>query len=578
METTQLHHRNTIWPFNQHAPTTTKKDHQQLLQRVTWLLIFAGIGLRLFHFFHNRSLWTDEIYLAVSLIKMNYLELTAPALDYEQKAPIGFLWLVRTSVLLFGKGEMALRLVPLLAGIASLLLFLPLCRHFLKPMGVAVAVGIMALAPPLIYHAVEIKQYGFDMLITILALHLYVRFEHRTDTKALILWGLGGASLYWFSFTAPFVLTSIAMVVGLTHLLQKDWSRFFKSFIPFLIWFVSFALNYFLFTYNHSDSEWLVNFFKYYGGFMPFPPTSAGDANWFVQTAYKLLYYPLGLLWNASKINHPIWSGLLKLPILGMVFLIAGTISFARGNKQWFFILVAPLLLHLVASALELYPFSERFVVYAAPMLVLFIGRGADAITGLLPKIGAWRYALPLIVVAGPLAGSAMQLVNPPYFGGYKHSNQRDALLLVDQQFKNGDAVYIYWNAIHPYKYYKDAYNLKYDGILGKDHRWKANNTSTYFSSIAADLQQLQGQKRVWIVYNNSLDINIGDNITQLPPWYVAEAKGGAKLRSATGSVGQEIAHQTLGDMGVSLFQLETTAPTGIKVNGTPRETLQEVR
>ena len=124
-------------------------------QTIVWVLVGAGIGLRLFHFLDNRSFWVDEIYLASSLVRMNFVELMAPALDYEQKAPIGFLWLVKLCVLTFGNSEMALRLIPLLAGVAALFLFVPVCRALLKPIGVVVAVGILAFAPPLVYHAVE---------------------------------------------------------------------------------------------------------------------------------------------------------------------------------------------------------------------------------------------------------------------------------------------------------------------------------------------------------------------------------------------------------------------------------------
>ncbi|RPD51750.1 glycosyltransferase family 39 protein [Paracnuella aquatica] len=556
METTQLQHRNTVWTFYKHAPITTHKENSKILNQITWLFIFSGILLRLFHFFDNRSLWTDEIYLSVSIIKMNYVELAAPLLDYEQKAPLGFLWLVRTAVVFFGKGEMALRLVPLLAGIASLLLFLPLCRQFLKPMGVAVAIAIMALAPPLIYHSVEIKQYGFDMLVTIVALQLYFRYRHRTDIQSLLLWGVFGGLLYWFSFTAPFVLTPIAIAVALYDMVKRDWNRLLLCVIPFGIWMASFAVNYLLFTRGHSDDGWLVTFFKYYGGFMPFPPTSANDISWFVQTPYKMLFYPLGLLWNANPISQPLLRAVLQVPIVGMLPLVVGIISFAWQRKGWFIILAFPFLFHLLASALELYPFSERFLVYAAPFLLLFIGRGSDSVASFFSPKSALRFALPLLVLIGPLAGAAMQVATPAYLGGYKNSSQRAAFAYVQQLYQQGDGVYVYWNMAHTYQYYKPAYNLKYSAVIGKDYRWEASNTQEYLGKVVTDISQQKAAGRIWIIYNNDLDIDIGDDITKLPKWYSAEVKGGDSLRSTLSAIGSELDHKSMRDASVSLFQL----------------------
>ena len=177
---------------------------------ILWIFIGLGIFFRLFHFLDNRSLYIDEIFLATSLVKMNFAELTAPMLEYEQKAPLGFLWVTRLMVLLFGKGEMALRLFPLICGIATLFVFLPVARYFLKPVGVVVAVGVLAAAPPLIYHAVEAKQYSTELFATVVALLLYIRFHQRMNLRALVQWGLGGAIILWFSFSSIFVLAGMA--------------------------------------------------------------------------------------------------------------------------------------------------------------------------------------------------------------------------------------------------------------------------------------------------------------------------------------------------------------------------------
>ena len=178
VQQTSMQQQRTL-PERRSSPPLYSHNVSDMWAYIAWVFLALGVFLRIYHYIDNRSLWIDEVYLASSLIKMNFLELATPPLDYEQKAPIGFLWMVRLAIMAFGNGEMALRLVPLIAGIASLFIFRLVARFFLSPIGVAVALGILAFAPPLIYHSVEVKQYITGLLAATLALYLYTRYSRR---------------------------------------------------------------------------------------------------------------------------------------------------------------------------------------------------------------------------------------------------------------------------------------------------------------------------------------------------------------------------------------------------------------
>ena len=83
------------------------------------LIIGLGIAIRLWHLLANRSLYIDEARLALNIGSRSFSQLATP-LDLEQIAPVPFLWAVKGTTLLFGMGEVALRLVPFLAGVALL--------------------------------------------------------------------------------------------------------------------------------------------------------------------------------------------------------------------------------------------------------------------------------------------------------------------------------------------------------------------------------------------------------------------------------------------------------------------------
>jgi hypothetical protein len=96
-----------------------------------WLLLGLAVVMRLRQFAVNRSLWLDEAMLAGNIVSRSYGELLRPLADH-QGAPLGWLWLERTVVLVFGDGERALRLVPLVAGMAVLPITLHVARRLLR--------------------------------------------------------------------------------------------------------------------------------------------------------------------------------------------------------------------------------------------------------------------------------------------------------------------------------------------------------------------------------------------------------------------------------------------------------------
>ena len=73
----------------------------------------------------------------------------------------------RASVQLFGPNEYALRLFPLLCGLASLFLFYYLAKKCLNRKAVPIAIALFAILLPLIYYSSEAKQYSSDVAVAL---------------------------------------------------------------------------------------------------------------------------------------------------------------------------------------------------------------------------------------------------------------------------------------------------------------------------------------------------------------------------------------------------------------------------
>ena len=489
-------------------------------------LLLLGVLLRLFHYVDNRSFWIDELYLNGSIIKMSLSQLLTQPMDYEQKAPLGYLVLVKLAVTLFGSGERALRLVSLLSSLGTLWFFVPVARYFLQPWTVLVAVGVLALGEPFLYHATEAKQYSTELFAAVLALYLAFRFEHARRPASLLLWGLSGGALVWFSYSSIFVLAAIALVRSARHLLARNWPLFFRQALAFGLWLGSFALVYFFFLRKYVDSGWLKNFFDVmYGAYMPLPPTSRQDLTWLAYTQYMLLERNLGLLlkFGALRDYTPLQT-LLRLPLLPLFLEAVGALTLLRRQPHRFGLLVLPIGLTLVASSLRIYPFYERFILFLSPCFLLLIAYGAERVVVLVPAPARERVALLLLLLLLlPPSWNALQFsVNPNLL--YKKEYNREALLYVNERYQPGDAVYVYWNMNHVYKYYKPAYHLQYEALGREDLRHRTAGKAAYYQQIQAQLGRLPGKKRLWLIYNPDLRNNIGDYPGRTPKWYYEQS------------------------------------------------------
>ena len=151
-------------------------------ENISLVIICFGILIRVIQYFFNRSLWADEAVLALNIVNRSYLELLQP-LDYDQGAPIGFLWIEKLAIQLFGNNEYALRLFPLLSSILSIFIFYKLAKIFLRLEAVPIALAFFVSLNYLLYFATELKQYSSDVFIALLSCLIVIQVATQKLNK-----------------------------------------------------------------------------------------------------------------------------------------------------------------------------------------------------------------------------------------------------------------------------------------------------------------------------------------------------------------------------------------------------------
>ena len=452
-----------------------------------WCLVFLGCLVRLVQYLTNRSLWGDEVNLALNIIDRSYLELTQ-TLDYNQAAPLGFLWLEKLATQIFGNSEYALRLLPFVASIVSLGVFYRLTRLYSSSLGGVIAMALFACGRYTLYFATELKPYSSDVAIALILFWLLSRVHHRMlKLKKIINLAVVGSLTVWLSYPSVFLLAGLE-AWNLFTASSKHWYKIIINRIGiYLTWVVSFASFYFVtiadtLTNEDLSSSWSDRY-----------PDSFGDILWLFDALGRFFYHPMGFSGIADGI--------------GIFAFIVGCVAWYRRNRSIFLALIAPFIVTMLAAYLRQYPFRDRLVLFLAPLGMLIVAEGTALLLTQLRKINlnnryrCWLFGLLGIVCLYALTVPAIfRTSNFIIHPEVKHE-ARPVVEYVAAEYQPGDQIYVYAGAVQTFTYYvdlKDYSDLNY--INGSANFSQKGSIQETRSQFATEIEPLTGN-RVWFVF-----------------------------------------------------------------------------
>ena len=452
-----------------------------LASRVVFGFIGIGVVLRMAQYALNRSLWLDETMLALNITQRSFIELTQP-LSYNQGAPIGFLFMQKFLTQVLGNSDFVLRLLPFVAGVASILVMYKVASVFLEPAGVLVTVGLFAITDKLVYYASEAKQYSSDVLIALLLLFIaYKCLETKTAPGNYIALIVSGVVSMWVSHPASFILVGVGFCLALDLFSRPDRHRLAWLGSTFLIWMINFVILYFVYLRTLAANPALIDYWR--DAFMPMPPWRG--VSWFLHSFLTMFTNPVGLV------------GLITAPI-GMIVFLVGCISVFLRKWQLALILIVPFPTILLASGLEKYPFGERLLLFLVPIVLLLIGEGTERIRSLVSNISSWASSgvyLTIVVVlfSGPTSLATQNLWNPN-----RGEDIKPVISYIRQHKLDIDFIYVYYGASSAFTYYAPIYGFgQQDYYIGTESRQKP-------AKYIRELDKLKSKGRVWIVFSHN--------------------------------------------------------------------------
>jgi hypothetical protein len=448
---------------------TTKRAH--------WLILGVGAIMRIAQFLFNRSLTEGEAPIAMNIMYHSYGELFRP-LDFIQPAPVGFSIIEKLCVDMFGNSEYALRLFPLICGIISLYLFYRIAQKFLSNNAVPIALILFVVCDHLIYFSSEVKQYSSDVAITLLLILLatYILSKKYTST-ILILYGCLGAMTLWFSHPAVFTFFGISIVLFIFLIQKREWEHVIWFGIAIVIAGMSLGINYWLTLEMLSTNQGLIEGFQ--NSFIPLPPQSFTDVQWFGYVFLRMFKNPLGF-------------SFFELLLAVVSFLVGCIILFVKKKKILLF-LILPIFCALIASGFKKYPFEGRLLLFNAPLMFLIIAEGIEGIRmRVSQKSRTIGFLLIIVLLLQPVVLAGYHIIVPR-----APEELRPVVKYLKEHYRKGDTIYVYYAAVKAYPYYADRFSLsQQDYVVSVESR---DNWNNYYNEIKG----FRGTRRLWILFSH---------------------------------------------------------------------------
>jgi hypothetical protein len=378
------------------------------------LALALGATWRVVRFALGFPLWGDEAFLAASFFDRGPAELAQP-LEHGMVTPYAYLLATWVVTRILGLSEWALRLVPLLAGLAGLGLYARFARSALGRHQALVALALLAVSYYPVRHACEMKPYAVDLAVSGALLLLAWRVRRAPSRGRWI--ALGAALLLapWFSYPSVFTGGGIVLALGILEIRRP------RALLPVALVGAGLVAGFLaMYVAVGSGQQWREETVRAGQWVEQMPPLERPleiPAWLWRQHTGRMLAYP-----NGGRSPGSLATTLLVI--------VGAVVLWRRGRMDLVLLLLLSLPLMLVAAALHRYPYggSARTTQHLAGPICLLAGAGLVAVLRL---VGRRRAPTAARVVTGLLLAMAIVGIASDVRKPYKNIEDRDVRDLV---------------------------------------------------------------------------------------------------------------------------------------------------
>jgi hypothetical protein len=426
--------------------TIARSSSERLVRRLLVVALGLGIALRAPLYLANPSLLLDEARVALNVASRSFAGLAQP-LDYDQTAPVLFLWIAKAATLLGGVNEYSMRALPFLAGIGMLPLTYWVTRRLMGAWTAVLATALAAASPLYLQYVRQVKPYTVDGVVTLVLVWLVL--DWAAEPTSEVRWRrLLTAALVGPWLSTPSVLVIAGALAVLWFAPSAERPPRARQLAVGALTAASFAPAYLWLHRPIAENSYMQEF---WGGSL-LTVWEPGVAARFWQGIREFVWQIFG----GGSTEPPLKLGdrlaIDGVVIATVVLAIAGSLRAARlagGTRT--LLLLAPLIGAFTASLCGGYPIAGRIMLFAAPSVTACVAAGVVSVIEQLPR---QRRAFAAGVACTALLGLVLPLDITLALHPLAFEHLRPAVAELERRSGFREPIYVFTAALPAWTFY----------------------------------------------------------------------------------------------------------------------------
>ena len=448
------------------------------------LIIFAGIGVSIFMNCVGRTLWLDEAMLAYSFSKRSLFTLTSGIFEWDQSAPVLYLYLVKLLTLVFGNTEFVLRSFSIFSYVLVLFLSWFAAKRLFRIKYPILVSAFLANMNFLLQYSNMFKQYLSECIWVLLVLVVYYLYKE----KGLAWWKMALADMIflWGANPACFFIGGILLYEFLAGVFTKEKMAVRNSILTGVGVGGSFLCYYFYWLRGTAQSATMQSYWE--NADFPLIPKSIAD----LKMAQSMIY-EIFITFREARIF--ITALVVAALLLGIFW----------ERNRYCRVIALGFLVALFASSIHMFPIADRLWCFSFPLFTILAFYAVDkmAVSSRKAELVAVFLMFTLMLTNN---GILVYRHAENVFWKGEEANQPIAYL--QEHVEEGEKVYVYYQSI-PVTKYKIGYDTQHIGKGTQDNIIWATDTLDK-EDAKGDISRVLKEERCYILASHAPTERIG--------------------------------------------------------------------
>ncbi len=493
------------------------------------LLILAGLGVSIHMNCVGRSLWLDEAMLAYSFSKRSLFGLTSGVFEWDQSAPVLYLYLVKLLTVLFGNTEFVLRSFSIFAYVAVLFLSGYAAKRLFGIKYPILAAAFLANMNFILKYSNEFKQYLSECIWVLLVLVLYYLYKER----GLAFWKMAAGFMVfiWGANPACFFIGGVLLYEFVDGLVKKDRLRVRNSILTGIGVGVSFVIYYFYWLRGIALSGSMQSYWE--NASFPLFPKSIED----LQMA-RAMVYEIFITFREARI------------FMTALVLAAFLLGIFWERNRYCIVIFLGFLVSLFASSIHMFPIADRLWCFSYPVFVILAFYAIDKMAVSSRKAELVAVFLMFTLM---LTNNGIMVYKNGEHVFQKGEEANFAIAYLQEHVSEGEKVYVYYQSI-PVTKYKIGYETEQIGhVTGDNIIWATDTLDK--EDAQGDIERVLQEEKCYILASHAPteriepllsaaaaqgSLEIVQNLYETPLYFYAASPGDKKGRVRYELISQE--------------------------------------